>query len=1212
MASENGFNGTGPVKTALATKDGLYMGTLNAAQPTGGPQQSMDMSDPNVKKLVYNLYRGLLGTYNDKANDVVASCPDAFVTEDQGIARQVESMLRQSSEIQARNGIETRRPLDRRGSVGAALTEQKVPIDRRSSLGISKLGDMSPPPPPPPPPPGVVLSSRQGEVNQMSTPKSHSRVSQNPPSAISGSMMRDKKPFTYTPGGLDLSEIRSPRMAKRISKNALYDGSPSQQQGTPGPLSTSELPPQAAAAIQPQIAVQVLPQSNQPLRSTSRQESYPPPPPHLPAAEQPQAINTPEDLPKINPEIVRQLNNHLLAQAPARVASPVATSLTGQEELPPTRKSIDREKSPMKLTPTMGKADKPVVMKIIEREQSPAGPPPPVRQSSAQLILNQIPQSPPSDFEAQRIQNPKSSSNLEGSNYSPNISPIPNGKLNRNAQMGALYIPPVEKNREQESHSQLSSPSPPSSSCQVFTPNAPKSSLVADQSPQPCPQLKNTPLPWMNSNVKSHSPPPSWIGERDANPLAKVRIIPIQMEGSSPPAVAKPLMSQFPQGSGYTRVIPIQVEDDESPKPTQFANQTYMESPQLPSNRHPVQHQISVQRLAKSQPIEPQDGYNQVVGNLDNMNLGGESPINSKQLGAPTQSRSFRILQLITDTTDGTEQEDTIDHTVREAEVHTDTPQSRRTSERRSSNSSGGSYQGFSTNVPQERRLVLEEGDKELMELFKQKGVRRDARTNPSEELRSEPVFHTDQLTSETPDASNDMSSLSKRGSQILSDTLSTRLHQLLSLAHGAASSLLNTVHNAGEENENDDDEIDVEDQPVVIHRWHQDLSLPESSMYTQENTFQKPVIIVDSFDSPRSSKTYAFDTPRGSISLEKDTSLIMPSTSSEELLPTGNRRKSVSTLVENFESSNNITNENLSKITNDVSVSFSISQSVKNDRPSTIQPCRDQPLPTTKRPPVPPPKPKRKNAIEHDIINDLPLKEANISSVEKLDEMCTDIHSAAEKLEAVASGLQTVDIEVKDQANLKEVVVINATELKKKSKRNKKKKKKQNEVSTQTRSTEKDPRLKVKKASSFSDSAISSATSVEENGEHEMVGGEKVHCRLFRILTDEPEGDQVVQSVCTRSEASLVDTASEAPSLADESESTSVVLRRSRINRHSIPSKVFQFIQSEFDDGNSYSVDEERNFTSLSRQSSLLSPTTPSSSAMELEQIFAQFAARK
>ena len=219
------------------------------------------------------------------------------------------------------------------------------------------------------------------------------------------------------------------------------------------------------------------------------------------------------------------------------------------------------------------------------------------------------------------------------------------------------------------------------------------------------------------------------------------------------------------------------------------------------------------------------------------------------------------------------------------------------------------------------------------------------------------------------------MSSLSKRGSQILSDTLSTRLHQLLSLAHGAASSLLNTVHNAGEENENDDDEIDVEDQPVVIHRWHQDLSLPEPSMYTQENTFQKPVIIVDSFDSPRSSKTYAFDTPRGSISLEKDTSLITPSTSSEELLPTGNRRKSVSTLVENFESSNNITNENLSKITNDVSVSFSISQSVKNDRPSTIQPCRDQPLPTTKRPPVPPPKPKRKNAIEHDIVNDLPIK---------------------------------------------------------------------------------------------------------------------------------------------------------------------------------------------------------------------------------------------
>lgn len=37
-------------------------------------------------------------------------------------------------------------------------------------------------------------------------------------------MTKDKKPFTYTPGGIDLSQIKSPRMAKRISRNANLEG----------------------------------------------------------------------------------------------------------------------------------------------------------------------------------------------------------------------------------------------------------------------------------------------------------------------------------------------------------------------------------------------------------------------------------------------------------------------------------------------------------------------------------------------------------------------------------------------------------------------------------------------------------------------------------------------------------------------------------------------------------------------------------------------------------------------------------------------------------------------------------------------------------------------------------------------------------------------------------------------------------------------------
>ena len=39
------------------------------------------------------------------------------------------------------------------------------------------------------------------------------------PSALATSMTKDKKPFTYLPGGLDFSEIRSPSMAKRLAKH---------------------------------------------------------------------------------------------------------------------------------------------------------------------------------------------------------------------------------------------------------------------------------------------------------------------------------------------------------------------------------------------------------------------------------------------------------------------------------------------------------------------------------------------------------------------------------------------------------------------------------------------------------------------------------------------------------------------------------------------------------------------------------------------------------------------------------------------------------------------------------------------------------------------------------------------------------------------------------------------------------------------------------
>ena len=43
-------------------------------------------------------------------------------------------------------------------------------------------------------------------------------------SALSTSMGMEKKPFTYLPGGIDFSELKSPKMQKRIHKHLQGNG----------------------------------------------------------------------------------------------------------------------------------------------------------------------------------------------------------------------------------------------------------------------------------------------------------------------------------------------------------------------------------------------------------------------------------------------------------------------------------------------------------------------------------------------------------------------------------------------------------------------------------------------------------------------------------------------------------------------------------------------------------------------------------------------------------------------------------------------------------------------------------------------------------------------------------------------------------------------------------------------------------------------------
>ncbi|XP_014484004.1 PREDICTED: uncharacterized protein LOC106749250 [Dinoponera quadriceps] len=121
-----------------------------------------------------------------------------------------------------------------------------------------------PPPPPPPPPPmsGQVPAMRINTAENAATkrPQMGSNDAYEPPAAIQNAMLtKDKKPFTYTPGmggKLDLSQIRSPRMARRVAKNANDEGieGPPKSALESKPATTSPNP-----FVQPQVAIPVFP-----------------------------------------------------------------------------------------------------------------------------------------------------------------------------------------------------------------------------------------------------------------------------------------------------------------------------------------------------------------------------------------------------------------------------------------------------------------------------------------------------------------------------------------------------------------------------------------------------------------------------------------------------------------------------------------------------------------------------------------------------------------------------------------------------------------------------------------------------------------------------------------------------------------------------------------------------------------------------------------
>lgn len=220
-----------------------------------------------------------------------------------------------------------------------------------------------PPPPPPPPVPGQVPAMR---INTVEAPTIRRPQLANdgyePPAAIQNAMLtKDKKPFTYTPGmggKLDLSQIRSPRMARRVAKNANDEGiegppkSALEQKPAPVPNAAPNL------FIQPQVAIPVFP-TNIPMQPPANRTPPTPPTnktPPTPSANwaptTPTVNRTPSIVPEKQPEAVKPAT-----KVETKIAPLVTTSVQpGSPESPGTPTQVTLAKAP---TPWLQNKNKP-------------------------------------------------------------------------------------------------------------------------------------------------------------------------------------------------------------------------------------------------------------------------------------------------------------------------------------------------------------------------------------------------------------------------------------------------------------------------------------------------------------------------------------------------------------------------------------------------------------------------------------------------------------------------------------------------------------------------------------------------------------------------------------------------------------------------------------------------------------------------------------
>lgn len=404
-------------------------------------------------------------------------------------------------------------------------------------------------------------------------------------------LTKDKKPFTYTPGGIDLSEIRSPRMARRIERNANAPGVGDMPRISPPRGPTGPLPPSALAAMQPALPVQVFP------------AGAPPPPP-------PPPVNIPPPPPPMEP-----LPTKCVATNEGVFERPDMTKIIPENPMALLRKTGGVNRKSFIEEPAYTE-----VRPQVNNQNNYYMPEPQIRPAVVQhQIQPPIQQAPQVQTQPQFVQ-PR-----------PQMAPVPKQEpyqeqqemKTSTAQLGSLYIPPLNNENQGKV---ISTPPAKVASTPVPPQRNPQSPSQSPGSPQsPMATLNRAPRPWQNQKPSTPDVP-AWA-QRSQSPQSTD--VPEESSPVSQPTTPINYQQRVPQSPNIQQNVSTPQRIPQSPgwqQNQQQPQQRIQQQPNVQSNVIgrviiPVQMDLppqnpNVEAVYVTQPIVLQHPGPRPEGNL--------------------------------------------------------------------------------------------------------------------------------------------------------------------------------------------------------------------------------------------------------------------------------------------------------------------------------------------------------------------------------------------------------------------------------------------------------------------------------------------------------------------------------------------------------------------------------------------------------------------